>query len=87
MLLVRGLTLRSTAVYPISLTSKMSRGSSRVPEKDRETETSTVFRCDASVPSVMGKLYSFCSVVLNFLRRTRAVTPGADALLHAAPRH
>ena len=47
MLLVRGLTLRSTAVYPISLTSKMSRGSSRVPEKDRETETSTVFRCDA----------------------------------------
>lgn len=42
MLLVRGLTLRSTAVYPISLTSKMSRASSRVPER---TERLRRVRC------------------------------------------
>lgn len=53
----------------------------------RRTKTRTVFKCDAWGPSVMGKTYSFCSMVLNDLLRTCAATPWAEALLCVAQRH
>lgn len=35
----------------------------------RRTETRTIFKCDAWVPSVLGKRYWFCSMVLSHLLR------------------
>lgn len=53
----------------------------------RNTETRTVLLCDAWVPSVMGKMYSFWSMVLNHLLRTGMGTPRAEALLCVSQRH
>lgn len=62
----------------------MSRRPSRGPEKGWDR---TILKCDAWVASVMGKMYSFCSMVLNHLLRTCTVAPGAEPPLCVAQRH
>lgn len=49
----------------------------------RRSDIYSIFKCDAWIPWVMGKMYSFCSVVLNH-RRTCPEAPRAEALLCVA---